>query len=46
MSKKLILILLVLTFTACSKEDEPDDNFSPSIEQEKCQEEEPIYVII
>ncbi len=45
MSKKLILILLVLTFTACSKEDEPDDNFSPSIEQEKCAVIEKLYPV-
>ncbi len=45
MSKKLILILLVLTFTACSKEDEPDDNFSPPIEQEKCAVIEKLYPV-
>ena len=35
----------MLTFTACSKEDEPDDNFSPPIEQEKCAVIEKLYPV-
>lgn len=45
MRKKLIWILPVLMFTACSKEDEPDDNFSHPVEQEKCAVIEKLYPV-